>query len=73
MENFTKKLGEVWYLIMAIIALSMWGATQQARISTVEAKVQEQQTTIEKIDQLLVDMAVVKNDVSYIKKEIDTK
>lgn len=70
MESFIKKLGEAWYLILAIIALSMWGATQQGRITAVEAKVQEQQTTIEKINQLIVDMAVVKTDVSYIKEQL---
>ena len=70
METFIKKLGEAWYLVVAIIALSMWCATQQARITTVEAKVQDQQTTLDKINQLVVDMAVVKTDVSYIKEQL---
>lgn len=53
-----------------ICGLVVWYANVNTRLDTVEAKQKDQQVTLDKIDQLSIDMAVVKNDVSYIKQTI---
>lgn len=70
MDTFLKKLKEVWYIIVMICGLVVWYANVNTRLDTVEAKQKDQQVTLDKIDQLSIDMAVVKNDVSYIKQTI---
>lgn len=70
MENLAKQLKENWFIYAFIAGLILWYGNINNRVDAVEAKQAEQQTTIEKIDQLLIDMAVIKTDISYIKEKV---
>lgn len=75
MEQAIKKIQSVWFLFVPLVLLIIWYANTNSRISAVEAKQTSfetsQQQYFDKMDQLITDMAVVKTDVGYIKKEID--
>lgn len=56
-----------WMLIGFIAAIILWYGNVNSRLTAVEASQVEQITLNEKINQLLTDVAVIKNDVSTIK------
>ena len=56
-----------WMLIGFIAAMILWYGNVNSRLTAVEASQVEQNTLNEKINQLLTDVAVIKNDVSTIK------
>lgn len=56
-----------WMLIGFIAAMILWYGNVNSRLTAVEASQVEQATLSEKINLLLTDVAVIKNDVSTIK------
>lgn len=71
METFAIKLKDNWIFIIFFANLIVWYANIGSRLTAVEAKVLEQQTTLEKIDQLQIDVAVIKTNVDFIKKSVE--
>lgn len=59
-----------WMLIGFIAAIILWYGNVNSRLNSVEAKQEEQATLSEKINQLVTDVAVIKNDVSTIKSRV---
>ena len=62
-----EELKKNWIIASFVAAMILWYGNVNARLNSVEAKQAEQATLSEKINQLLTDVAVIKNDVSTIK------
>lgn len=76
MEKF-KELKDIWYLILAVMSLTIWYANVNSRLSTVEAKQEEQKNIVEEINQLKIYNATIiqkqdfmAEDIKYIKQRI---
>lgn len=69
--NLLQKIKDNWLIIVFFVSLIIWYTNVGARLNAVEAKVLEQETTVQKIDQIQVDLAVVKNSVEFIKKQVE--
>jgi hypothetical protein len=59
-----------WAILVFICAMIIWYANTNARLNSVEAEQEDYSTIFEKINQMAIDMAVVKNDVSIIKTNL---
>lgn len=70
MEHFLKQLKDNWIVYGFLIAMILWYGSTNTRLDSVEAEQKTQKTTFEKLDQLVIDVAVVKNDVGYIKAKL---
>lgn len=68
MDNFVKTLKEAWFLIAFIVFMVLWYGSVNTRLEAVETKQLEQQAILDKINQLVIDVAVIKNDVATIKE-----
>lgn len=70
MESILKQLKNNWFIYAFFAGLILWYGNMNSRMTAVEAVQQEQKAALSKIDQMAIDMAVVKTDVGYIKEKI---
>jgi len=70
MKIFMENIRQNWMLIAFMTTMVLWYGSVNSRLNSVEAKQQEQATLSEKINQLVTDVAVIKNDVSTIKSRL---
>lgn len=73
MDDAAKQLKDKWFLIVFLAGLILWYGSTNSRLNAVEAKVADQQNTIEQIADIKVDIAVIKTNVSYIKTQLDNR
>lgn len=59
-----------WVLIAFITSLVLWYGSVNHRLNQVEAKYDELKVVIQSVNKLTTDIAVIKNDVSYIKERV---
>lgn len=59
-----------WVLIAFITSLVLWYGSVNYRLNQVEAKYDELKVVIQSVNKLTTDIAVIKNDVSYIKERV---
>lgn len=69
-EKLIKQLKDNWFIYAFFAGLILWYGNINSRMSAVEAAQNEQKVTLSKLDQLSIDIAVVKNDVGYIKERL---
>lgn len=70
MEKLLKQMKDNWLVYAFLISMVLWYGSTNSRLQSVEAEQKEQKTTLQKLDQLIIDVAVVKTDVKYIKDEV---
>jgi len=65
-----KSLKENWMIIGLIATMIIWYANTNSRLTAVEQKQVAQQATLDKVDTLITDLAVIKANVEFIKERI---
>lgn len=70
MDKFIDKVQKDWVLIAFAVSMVMWFANTNSRLATVEKAQADQVTVNDKIDQLVLDTALIRQDVGYIKEKI---
>ena len=70
MEHFLKNLRENWVIWLFLGSVIMSWSMFSTRLSQAEAKIQELQTTNEQIRQIQIDIAVIKEKIININKNI---
>ena len=71
MDKFANKVTSVWPILVFITTLVIWYADVNSRLSTVEAKQEDQNIVIEQVSDIKTDVAVIKANVEFIKQRID--
>lgn len=61
---------EGWVILAFLSGLIIWYANVNSRLTTVEARVEEQKLQIVQLSELRTDIAVIKTDVAYIKQQL---
>jgi len=70
MNNLLKDIKENWILVVFIAGLIVGWTTFSNRLDTVEVLAKENKSTLQKIEEIRVDIAVMKNDIAIIKNNI---
>lgn len=70
MESLTSKLRENWFIIVFTTSMIVWYANTTTRLDALELKVNDQEIVEKQITQMQIDLAVIKANVEFIKKEI---
>lgn len=68
MQTFVKQLGEIWYILLAIVTMAWYLAMASADIQTLKISDTKQDTKLEAINN---DITQIKVDTSYIRARID--
>ena len=69
MNDAVKEIRNNWLIIVFIASLIVGWTTSNNRLTAVEAQVQEQKTALQSIQQIQIDINVMKTDIQYIKKQ----
>lgn len=64
MESMTDQIRKNWMMLVFISGMILWYGNTNSRLTAVEAQQIEQATIEEKVDQLITDVAVIKNILS---------
>ena len=70
MNKFLEQLKSGWFIILAIVGLIIWYANVSMRLTSLEAKAQEQETALVQLMQIKTDVAVIKAQVDYLYKNL---
>lgn len=71
MELSLVKLRENWILLAFFTMLVLWYGNTNSRLNSVEAQQVTQETTEQKVDTLVIDVAVIKTQTKDANKKID--
>ncbi len=71
MKDILKTLRENWPILTFLVAMVVWYANTNSRITAVEAKVDENTTVIVQIADMKTDIEVIKANVTFIKERLD--
>lgn len=71
MENSLKQLRDNWMILTFLVVMILWYGNTNARLTAVEAQQVEQATTDEKVDKLVIDVAVIKTETKDTGKKVD--
>ena len=72
MENILKQLKDNWFIMAFMVSITLWYGSTNSRLTAVEAQQAEQSTVQEKVDALIVDVAVIKSETKESGKKIDS-
>lgn len=70
MKTAIEELKGNWVLIAFVGAMIIWYANVSLRLNNVEAQAEENKTTLGVVLEMRTDLAVMKNDIGYIKDRI---
>lgn len=66
MEKITQEIRENWMILGFIVAMILWYGSVNSRITAVEAKQIDQQTLVEKINQIQADVSFIRGQLSKL-------
>lgn len=70
MQNFVKQLGEVWYILLAIVTIAWYLAIASSDIQSLKGNDAKQDLRLEAIN---TDITQIKVDTSYIRATLDKR
>lgn len=70
-KNIVKQLKDAWFIIVFASFIILWYGSTNFRLDSLEAKQEEQNVEIKKIDEIRIDIATIKGDLQYIKNAVD--
>lgn len=70
MDSLTLKLKDNWFIIVFSASMIVWYANTTTRLEALETKVEDQRTINDKINQINIDVAVIKANVEFIKNRL---
>lgn len=68
--KFFDQLKSIWFLLVFFAFIVIWYAGTNYRLAAVEAKQTEQEITNQQLSQALIDIAVIKTNVEFIKERV---
>lgn len=68
LEKITRELGEVWYILIAIVTLAWYLSQASNDISSLKTNDEKQDVKIEAFN---ADLTTIKVDTSYIRARMD--
>jgi len=65
-----KLIRENWMILVLITTMVIWYANVNSRLNTLEKTQAQQQVTLDKVNTLITDIAVIKSNVETIKENL---
>ena len=70
MENFFEQLRKNWVILLFMGSVIMSWTMFSSDLAQAQSEINELKTALDKINQISLDVAVIKNDLTYIKQEL---
>jgi len=70
MEHTLKQIKDNWIILLFIVSLITTWTTFNSRLIEAEGDINKLQTIVESINEIKTNIAVMQNDISYIKAKI---